>query len=112
MAEDQPAEAPVVKPGLSQAEKREALVLMPLGQRDPLLIDDYDTLPHLKCVSLFCLWKGRESLKRNDYSRPRSITPFGGPLKSVHMTSYSDIFDSLEGTGNGRRSECRPLLCM
>jgi hypothetical protein len=31
VAENQPAEAPVVKPGLSKAEKHEALVLMPLG---------------------------------------------------------------------------------
>jgi hypothetical protein len=48
----------VIKSGssalLSERLAREALELMPADQRDPLLLDDYDSLPPLECaVNLF-----------------------------------------------------------
>lgn len=40
---------------LSKLQEAEALELMPLEMRDELLLEDYATLPHLRCVLCFLL---------------------------------------------------------
>jgi hypothetical protein len=88
---------------LTEEQLNEMLELMPLDQRDVLLMDDYLTLPHLKCVvsSFLAL------LLTACRSRPRIMVPLASSTEAVFMTQYSLIHDCLEDGSNSQRSARR-----
>jgi hypothetical protein len=84
---------------LTEAQLNEMLELMPMDQRDVLLMDDYLLLPHLKRVAL--------SLKPLSITdcvfRPRIMVPLATSTDAVFMAQYSLVYDCLDDGGNSQR---------